>query len=172
MPELHVAEPATPRKGASLPSHAADVGGEHREPAFGATFRARAGTYRFSANRTQHALSAEVTVTRVTSGASEVYRSDRVIAEHPRDDLIVSLHRAGTGTVTQHARRARLRAGSAAMYDAASPYTLSFPTPIRETVLQLPRRAIRPLAARGTSGARSARPDGSACLGAGQARHM
>ncbi len=106
--------------------------------------RVRSASDRFSANLTQHALSAEVTVTRVTSGASEVYRSDRVIAEHPRDDLIVSLHRAGTGTVTQHDRRARLRAGSAAMYDAASPYTLSFPTPISETVLQLPRRAIRP----------------------------
>ena len=87
-------------------------------------------------------LTPDVALTRVASGASEVYRSDRVIAQHPRDDLLISLHRSGTGSVTQHGREARLRAGSAALYDASSPYTLAFPGRMSEVVLQLPRRCI------------------------------
>jgi AraC-like DNA-binding protein len=102
----------------------------------------RSATPRFTASLQQHVLSPEVTLTRVASGASEVYRSNQVIAQHPREDLLISLHRGGTGTVTQNGREAMLRAGSAAMYDASSPYTLTFPGRMSEVVLQLPRRCI------------------------------
>jgi AraC-like DNA-binding protein len=44
--------------------------------------------------------------------------------------------------VTQHGRVARLQAGSAVLYDASSPYTLTFPARMSEVVLQLPRRCI------------------------------
>ncbi|HEY2278976.1 MAG TPA: helix-turn-helix domain-containing protein [Streptosporangiaceae bacterium] len=104
--------------------------------------RARSAAPRFRASLQQLVLTPDVALTRVASGASEVYRSDRVIAEHPRDDVLISMHRTGTGSVTQHGRVAGLRAGSAALYDASSPYTLTFPARMSEVVLQLPRRCI------------------------------
>ncbi|RLV48499.1 helix-turn-helix domain-containing protein [Nocardioides mangrovicus] len=104
--------------------------------------RVRSASPRFSASLQQRVLSPEVSLTRVQSGASEVFRSDRLIAQHPRDDLLVSLHRSGTGAVLQHDREATLKAGSAALYDAASPYTLVFPGEMSEIVLQVPRRSI------------------------------
>ncbi len=104
--------------------------------------RVRSTDPRFHASLQQRVLSPEVSLTQVSSGASEVYRSARVIAQHPRDDVLISLHRSGTGTVTQHGRQAKLRTGSAAMYDASSAYTLSFPGAISEVVLQMPRRCI------------------------------
>lgn len=104
--------------------------------------RARSAAPQFRASLQQLVLTPDVALTRVASGASEVYRSDRVIAQHPRDDLLISLHRSGTGSVTQHGRQARLRAGSAALYDASAPYTLTFPGRMSEVVLQLPRRCI------------------------------
>jgi len=104
--------------------------------------RARSAAPQFRASLQQLVLTPDVALTRVASGASEVYRSDRVIAQHPRDDLLISLHRSGSGVVTQHGREARLRAGSAALYDASAPYTLTFPGPMSEVVLQLPRRCV------------------------------
>lgn len=104
--------------------------------------RVRAAAPEFSAALRQQVLTPDVSLTRVASGASEVYRSERVIAQHPRDDIIVSLHRDGSGMVTQHGREARLREGSAAMYDASAPYVLSFPGQMSEVVLQLPRRCL------------------------------
>lgn len=105
--------------------------------------RVRSAATDFRASLSQHVLTSEVSLTRVASTASEVYRSDRVIAAHPRDDLLVSLHRGGTGSVRQHGRVARLGVGSATLYDAAAPYTLTFPAAMSEVVLQLPRRALR-----------------------------
>lgn len=105
--------------------------------------RVRSAAPDFRASLSQHVLTPEVSLTRVASTASEVYRSDRVIAAHPRDDLLVSLHRGGTGSVRQHDRVARLGVGSATMYDASAPYTLTFPATMSEVVLQLPRRALR-----------------------------
>jgi AraC-like DNA-binding protein len=104
--------------------------------------RVRSAAPEFSAALRQQVLTPDVSLTRVASGASEVYRSDRVIAQHPRDDIIVSLHRDGSGLVTQYGREARLRQGSAAMYDASAPYVLAFPGQMSEVVLQLPRRCL------------------------------
>jgi AraC-like DNA-binding protein len=104
--------------------------------------RVRSASLSFTASLQQHVLSPEVSLTRVASTASEVYRSDQVIAQHPSDDVLVSLHRSGSGSVVQHGRQATLRGGSAALYDASSPYTLTFPGRMSEIVLQLPRRAL------------------------------
>lgn len=104
--------------------------------------RVRSASARFDATLQQHVLSPEVSLTRVSSTASEVYRSDRVIAQHPRDDLLVSLHRSGRGTVRQHGRQTDLTAGRAALYDASVPYTLAFTGRMSEIVLQVPRRAL------------------------------
>lgn len=104
--------------------------------------RVRTATPRFAANLDQLVLAPGVSVTRVSSAASEVYRSRQVIMQNPREDLIVSLHRSGAGSVFQNDREVRLRAGVAAMYDSSTPYTLAFPGRMREIVLQLPRRSL------------------------------
>lgn len=96
----------------------------------------------FAATLSQVALGPNVTVTRVSSAASTVFRDDDLIRRHPRDDLLVSLHRRGSGSVRQHGRAAALGYGSAALYDAATPYALSFPGTMSEVVLQVPRRTL------------------------------
>jgi len=96
----------------------------------------------FAARLDQRRLTPQVSVTTVWSEGSQVYRDAAVIAEHPRDAVLVSLHRSGTGSVSQHGRRASLRPGTAALYDASSPYVLDFPGRMSEVVLQLPRRVL------------------------------
>ncbi|MHC6223141.1 AraC-like ligand-binding domain-containing protein [Arthrobacter sp. MMS24-S77] len=104
--------------------------------------KVRAGVPRFAATLEHVELPASVSISRVASEGSEVYRSDRVIAEHPRDDLLLSFHLSGRGSVLQHDREACLRPGNAALYDASVPYTLSFPGRMSEIVLQVPRRTV------------------------------
>lgn len=96
----------------------------------------------FRATLSHVELSSRVGVTRVASMSSEVYRSDRVIAREPRDDLLLSIHGAGIGTVVQDGRSAALRRGAATLYDSSRPYLLSFPSSMSELVLQLPRTAL------------------------------
>lgn len=102
--------------------------------------RATAPSFTATLKRTQ--LRPDVSVTRVASDGSEVFRNARMIAAHPRDDLLVSVHGSGRGALTQHGRQARLVRGSAAVYDASAPYTLRFPSRMSEVVLQVPRRLI------------------------------
>jgi AraC-like DNA-binding protein len=96
----------------------------------------------FSANLDQSELGSGVSVTHVSSEGSVVSRGPGVIARDPRDVLLVSVHRAGAGSVEQHGRIAKLGPGNAAAYDASRPYTLSFPGRISQLVLQVPRQAI------------------------------
>jgi AraC-like DNA-binding protein len=87
-------------------------------------------------------LTDRVSATRVASNSSEVYRSAKVIAQEPRDDLLLSIHGTGAGTVAQDDRVASLTRGCATLYDASRPYTLSFPTVMSEVVLQVPRDSL------------------------------
>ncbi|MDZ5143513.1 helix-turn-helix domain-containing protein [Microbacterium testaceum] len=96
----------------------------------------------FRASLAQVRLGPSVTVTRVTSEALTVFRDVDLIRSQPRDDVLISLHRRGRGMIRQHGRSAVLGCGSAVMYDAASPYALSFPGTMSEVVLQLPRRTL------------------------------
>jgi hypothetical protein len=102
----------------------------------------RGADQRFRAGLVHVPLTADVGVTRVYSTASEVFRDQRRIASSPRDDVLLSIHGAGLGFVTQGDRTARLTRGSAALYDASTPYTLTFPGQMSELVLQLPRRVL------------------------------
>jgi len=101
--------------------------------------RVRSAAPMFSASIDQLRLSERVAVSRVASERSEVFRSSRVIAEHPRDDVLVSFHRHGSGAVRQNGREARLRRGSVVLYDTAAPYELLFPGRMAEAVVQVPR---------------------------------
>lgn len=96
----------------------------------------------FRASLSQVRLGPAVRVTRVISEASTVFRDQDLIRSQPRDDVLISLHRRGRGSIRQHERTAELGCGSAVMYDAASPYALSFPGAMSEVVLQLPRRTL------------------------------
>ncbi|HKU31351.1 MAG TPA: helix-turn-helix domain-containing protein [Arthrobacter sp.] len=96
----------------------------------------------FTANLDQMALTHSVSVTRVVSDSSEVYRSESIIAAQRRDDILLSLQHAGQGTVVQHGREATLGRGQAALYDASAPYRLLFPSRMSELVLQVPRDVV------------------------------
>lgn len=104
--------------------------------------RVRSTSAGFAASLEQVELGPGVTLTAVTGRASEVVRDRAVIAASPREDILLSLHRSGSGTVTQYARTARLTPGAAVLYDASAPYTLAFPAQMSEIVLQLPRGAV------------------------------
>ncbi|ROZ52771.1 helix-turn-helix domain-containing protein [Rhodococcus sp. WS1] len=104
--------------------------------------RVRAAGDRFTATLDRVELASGVSVTRVASEGSEVVRSANTIAHHPRDDLLLSIHRIGRGRVFQHDHEAILNRGQASLYDASSPYSLSFPGRMSEIVLQIPRRTI------------------------------
>jgi len=97
---------------------------------------------RFTARLDQAELASGVSVTRVASGASAVSRGAGVIARNPREDLLVSVHGSGRGSVEQHGRVAGLGSGRAAAYDASVPYVLRFPVRMSELVLQVPRRVV------------------------------
>lgn len=97
---------------------------------------------RFTATLDRVELTQSVSVTRVSSEGSRIVRNARTIAEHPRDDLLLSVHRSGWGRVAQHDREAHLSKGSAALYDASAPYALTFPGRMSEIVLQVPRGVV------------------------------
>ncbi|MDF3310544.1 helix-turn-helix domain-containing protein [Rhodococcus sp. T2V] len=104
--------------------------------------RVRTPATRFAATLDRVELTSSVSITRVASDGSEVVRSATTIAHHPRDDLLLSIHRIGSGRVLQHDREAILSRGRASLYDASAPYTLSFPGRMSEIVLQVPRGTV------------------------------
>lgn len=104
--------------------------------------KVRTTSSQFAATLDHLELVPGVSVTRVASTGSEVYRNAAVIADSPRDDLLLSVHRVGRGSVFQNEREAMLRDGRAALYDASTPYVLGFPGRMSEVVLQVPRRTV------------------------------
>lgn len=102
----------------------------------------RSSSARFAATLDHIPLTPDVAITRVASAASEVYRNAQTITAHPRETLLLSLHRSGRGSISQHGRTADLSTGAAALYDAGAPYTLRFPGRMSEAILQVPRSAI------------------------------
>ncbi|WP_448004503.1 AraC-like ligand-binding domain-containing protein [Agromyces bauzanensis] len=104
--------------------------------------RVRSGDDRFAASLTEVRLTDSIHVTRVRSTASEVFRDHTTIRRNPRDDVLLSIQGRGRGAVHQAGRRATIASGSAALYDASTPYLLEFPSRMSEIVLQLPRSAL------------------------------
>ncbi|CAM3257726.1 helix-turn-helix domain-containing protein [Tsukamurella hominis] len=96
----------------------------------------------FRATLHQVTLAPGVTLAAVASRASSVVRDAPTIATSPREDVLMSFHKRGTGVVAQNGRSARLSPGGCVLYDASTPYTLSFPGQMSEVVLQVPRAAI------------------------------
>lgn len=104
----------------------------------------------FRAGLDHVALTDSAGVTTVRSTASEVFRTERQIRSDPRDGFLVAIHGHGSGTVEQNGRLVTMTRGHATIYDTESPYTLSFPDAMSESVLHIPRSALDP---RGTRAA-------------------
>jgi len=102
----------------------------------------RSGDDRFSASLSEVRLTDSVSVTRVRSTGSEVFRDRAMIRRNPRDDVLLSIQGRGRGAVHQADRRAAIAGGSAALYDASRPYLLEFPAAMSEIVIQLPRATL------------------------------
>lgn len=85
----------------------------------------------------------DVGVSLVRSTRSMVYRPQKLIDASPRDDVLLSIHLSGTGSVQQAGRSACLTPGAAAIYEADRPYDLRFDRPMSELVLQVPRDRLR-----------------------------
>jgi AraC-like DNA-binding protein len=83
-----------------------------------------------------------VRFTQVRSVGQHVVRSRRQIERATREDVLVSMQRAGRGLVRQDGRDALLGPGDMALYDATRPYTLTFDGPFAQTVFQLPRALL------------------------------
>lgn len=77
-------------------------------------------------------------LSRVTAGGQLVKR----LRGEEAGDCLLSLQLHGVGTVTQAGRSAELRAGDIALYDAARPYALHFPSSFRQIVVQFPRQEM------------------------------
>jgi AraC-like DNA-binding protein len=83
-----------------------------------------------------------VSLTEVTTRPSRVLRTSRLAAGDACDDVLFLVHRGGVGTVSQDRRCTPLRPGFGSVHDASCPYELSFSSPSRELVLQLPKRLL------------------------------
>jgi AraC-like DNA-binding protein len=84
----------------------------------------------------------DIGVSYVESTSSRVYRPRALIQREPRDDVLLSIQVSGTGRVSQADRCAALVPGTAALYDSDRAYELSFPGPMSEIVLQIPRARL------------------------------
>lgn len=83
-----------------------------------------------------------LTLSRVTASQHAVRRSPRLIADEPRDEVLLSIQLKGTAVVEQDDRQAILCPGDFALYDATRPYNLSMPAEFEMLVLQFDRQFL------------------------------
>lgn len=86
---------------------------------------------------------ASLRLSRVTASAQTVTRTPARIAGASEDFFLVSIQAAGTGTVLQDGRAARLSPGDFALYDSTRPYQLVFGADFQQYVLMLPGPLLR-----------------------------
>lgn len=114
----------------------------------------------FTGTVEQRAVGADLQLSAVDCGPSQVSRTGRLARASTTDDLLFAMHLGGLGVVEQHGRAVELVPGTAVMYDTSQPYELRFPSRIQELVLQVPRRSI-PLDQAALSDACARRIDGT-----------
>lgn len=74
----------------------------------------------------------------VAGSAQQVRRSTRLIDEDPAEQLIVMLQRAGSGVARQDGCELALVRDGITVLDSRRPYSLSFESDFRQTVLKIP----------------------------------
>jgi len=83
-----------------------------------------------------------LTLSRVEASQHAVKRSPRLIADEPRDEVLLSVQLKGSAVVQQDDRQAVLGPGDFALYDATRPYQLTMPTDFEMLVLQFDRQFL------------------------------
>lgn len=83
-----------------------------------------------------------LTLSRVEASQHAVKRSPRLIADEPRDEVLLSIQLKGTAIIDQDDRQAVLGAGDFALYDATRPYQLTMPNCFEMLVLQFERQFL------------------------------
>lgn len=84
----------------------------------------------------------DVEFSTVRSGAQQVYRGRKHIAEQHQAYMLFSIQQRGQGWVEQDGRATRLRGGELAMYDSTRPYALHFDGPFQQLVVQIPKNRL------------------------------
>lgn len=88
-------------------------------------------------------LSDGVYLSHVRSGSLQVERTERLARHSESNDLLISLQLHSTGMVHQHGRTAKLKPGTAALYEVHQPYRLEQPQTGQDLlVLRVPRRSV------------------------------
>lgn len=96
---------------------------------------------RFRGRITQSTVNG-VSFTDVRAAAHVVTRTEELIRASKRNYFKISLKLEGHSSLEQAGRRVELQPGDLAIYDTSNPYTLSFDSPFRVMVIQLPHESL------------------------------
>ena len=80
----------------------------------------------------------EVNAVRVSGSAQRVTRSARMIAQDPRENLIVMFHARGNADVEQDGRRIGMAPGECVLLDSRRPYRIDLSDGFEQIVLNVP----------------------------------
>lgn len=78
----------------------------------------------------------------VTASGQDVFRTKEFVSSASNEFLLFSIQRRGDGFVAQDGRTAQLSPGAMALYDSSRPYSLHFPGPFQQLVVQIPKEVI------------------------------
>lgn len=81
----------------------------------------------------------ELGISRITTDAYDVFRTDNRISDSNDDEFIVSVQTAGSSTIRQLGREVTLYPGDFTIYDATMPYHLHFANRLSQLVVKIPR---------------------------------
>ncbi|NMO51916.1 AraC family transcriptional regulator [Actinoplanes sp. TBRC 11911] len=77
------------------------------------------------------------------NSAFRAVRTERMVARHGRDDLLMfSLYLAGSGRLRHAGREASLRPGVGALFESRNAWDLTMDDPVRSLLLRFPRSAL------------------------------
>lgn len=89
------------------------------------------------------AVVGDVGIAQVSCAGQKVTRSQRVIDDHPSDNVLISFMREGSTAISQGYRSAIVRKGGFGLYDTRRPYDLHINEASSQFVVQLPRALLQ-----------------------------
>jgi len=78
----------------------------------------------------------------VTASGQDVVRTRKFASSASDEFLLFSIQRRGEGKVSQDGKSVTLKPDQMAVYDSGRPYTLHFPGPFQQLVVQVPKSSI------------------------------
>ena len=82
-------------------------------------------------------------ISKITTDAYDVFRTDRGISASKDDHFIVSVQTSGSSTIRQMGREVTLRPGDFTIYDSTMPYHLHFESRLSQLVVKIPRARLK-----------------------------